>query len=602
MAGRAADTAVTRPSLELGLVGNGQIAALVDEAATVVWGCFPRFDGDPLFSRLLDDRHRGLFAVDLTDRIEGRQYYQRNTAILHTELTDAHGGRVRITDFAPRFKQYQRTFRPVMLVRRVEPLSGAPHVRVRLRPTSAWGTAEPTLTHGSNHIRYVCDEQVLRLTTDAPLTYLLEERGFVLHEPLTFILGPDETLAESVPEAGARFLERTRDYWEDWVRSLAIPLEWQQAVIRAAITLKLSSFEPTGAIIAAVTTSIPEAPGTGRNWDYRFCWLRDAYFVVRALNRLGATRTMEHFIHFIVNLVAEAGDTALQPVYGITGERQLEERTATALAGYRGERPVRMGNDAFRQDQHDVYGAVVLAATQAFFDERLDGDDLEPLFHRLEGLGERAAALFDQPDAGIWEYRGRREVHTYSSVMCWAACDRLARIAARLGLGQREAYWAEQARHMHAVICAQAWNARLGHFVDRFGGADVDASLLLFHELGFLDAGDPRFVATVGAVERELQAGDHLFRYRREDDFGRPDNAFNVCTFWFIDALAAIGRTEEARALFANMLDCRTRLGLMSEDLDVNTAELWGNFPQTYSMVGIISTAMRLSRGWEDAF
>ena len=587
--------------LQLGLVGNCQTAALITPSAEVVWWCTPRYDADPTFCALLDSSERWRFSIELMDQAETRQYYLRNTAILCTELVDRHGAAVRITDFCPRYRQFGRYFRPTMLVRRVEPIDGAPVIRFRVRPAAAYGAETPSITHGSNHIRYLRPDEVLRLTTDAPVTHVLQEQALVLQRPLHFILGPDESITESVSAMARRFLEETRAYWLDWVRGLAIPFEWQEAVIRAAITLKLSAFEDTGAVVAALTTSIPEAPGTQRNWDYRYCWLRDAYFVVHALNRLGATRTMEGYLNYIINLVAGSEDQPLQPLYGIGGETRIEEWEAASLAGYRGMGPVRVGNAAYTQAQHDIYGAVVLAAAQAFYDERLAVPGDERLFRRLEPLGRQAAALFDRPDAGIWEYRGRERVHTYSAVMCWAACDRLARIAGALQLTDEASGWRTQADAMHATICREAWSEERGAFVESFGGSAMDASALLLHELGFLAADDPRFVATVDAVGAELRRGDYIYRYAAEDDFGFPETAFNVCTFWYIEALATIGRHQEARRLFQIMLASRTRLGLLSEDLDPATGELWGNFPQTYSMVGLISSALRLSRSWEDA-
>jgi len=586
-------------SLELGVIGNCQVAALVDRDARLVWACLPRFDSEPAFSRLVDTADRGHFSIELTEQVGSHQYYLRNTAVLCTELTDAHGSVLRIVDFCPRFNQYGRHYRPMIMLRRLEVVRGTPVVRTRLRPTLGYGGATPACTRGSNHVRYLGDEQVLRVTTDAPLTHVLQEQPFVVDGTLTFVLGPDESVKESVAEMGRRFLEQTTDYWREWTRSLAIPFEWQPAVIRAAITLKLSAYEDTGAVVAALTTSIPEAADSGRNWDYRYCWLRDAYFTVHALNRLGATRTMEGFLRYIINLVAGAGEQRLQPLYGIGGERRLDEHVAGDLPGYRGMAPVRVGNAAYAQDQHDVYGAVVLAATQAFFDERLERPGDESLYHRLALLGEEAARLYDQPDAGIWEYRGRARVHTYSAMMCWAACERLGRIATRLGFVADAERWRAQADTMHATICHEAWHEGEGAFAESFGGDAMDASLLLMHELGFLAADDPRFVGTVEAIERHLRRGDHLFRYAAADDFGEPENAFNICTFWFIDALHAIGRGEEARRLFCNMLGHRTALGLLSEDLDTASGELWGNFPQTYSMVGLINSAMHLSRSWE---
>ncbi|MBY5268782.1 glycoside hydrolase family 15 protein [Spiribacter salinus] len=588
-------------NLELGVIGNCQIAGLINAEGALIWACLPRFDAEPAFSRLVDTEDHGHFTIELNDQCDATQYYRRNTAVLCTELTDRSGAMLRIIDFCPRFRQYGRHYRPVMMIRHLEVVRGNPVIRARLRPSMGWDGTDPDITRGSNHVRYLRSQQVLRVTTDAPLTHVLDETPFVVDSTMTFVLGPDESVKETVSSMGRRFLELTEAHWREWARSLAIPFEWQRETIRAAITLKLSAYEDTGAVVAAFTTSIPEAADSGRNWDYRYCWLRDAYFTVHALNRLGATRTMEGFLRYIINLVAGAEDQKLQPLYGIGGERRIEEETADALAGYRGMGPVRVGNAAYHQDQHDVYGTVVLAATQAFFDERLERPGDRALYHRLCALGEEAARLYDQPDAGIWEYRGRARVHTYSAMMCWAACDRLERIALRLGLDADARRWGAQANTMHEKISTEAWNDELGAFTETFNGDTMDASLLLMNELGFLRADDPRFVGTVNAIERDLRRGDHLFRYSAEDDFGLPENAFNICTFWFIDALQAIGRGDEARALFENMLSQRTKLGLLSEDLKPEDGELWGNFPQTYSMVGLINAAMHLSRSWEEA-
>ncbi|WP_109994265.1 glycoside hydrolase family 15 protein [Salinisphaera sp. LB1] len=586
--------------LNLGLIGNGQIAALVDTQARIVWGCFPDFQGDPLFSRLLDDRERGYYAIGIDDCISIEREYLRNTAILQTTLRDAHGGAVQLTDFAPHFWQYGREFRPLMIVRQITHLAGTPRVRVRMRPVCNYGADEVRITRGSNHLRYVSDARVLRLTTDVPISYVLEERAFVPSGTYTLVAASDETLLESPADVGRRFFEQTRDHWRNWVRTLSIPFDWQQAVIRSAITLKLSTYTETGAVVAAMTTSIPEAAHSERNWDYRHCWLRDSYFVIRALNRLGATSIMENYLHYIINLVANAEDNTLQPVYGINGEAKLTETRAGHLAGYRGMGPVRVGNDAYRQVQHDVYGSVILAITQIFFDERLSHLKDEALFRHLEPLGEKALANYRTPDAGIWEYRGRERIHTHSALLCWVACDRLARIARHLGLDGDARRWQRGADEIHAAICDNAWSATRNSFVESFGGEDIDAALLLMNELSFLPADDPRFIGTVEAVGETLKRGDYLFRYAADDDFGTPENAFNICTFWYIEALSAIGRTNEAQQLFHNMLEHRSDLGMLSEDIDPQTGELWGNYPQTYSMVGIINAALHLSRRWEE--
>ena len=592
-------------NLNLGVIGNCQISSLIDNKATMVWSCMPQLDSDPVFCRLLrsdqGDSKPGYFSIELANFERAEQRYVRNTPILETVLYDSNGSSIRITDFAPRYEYVGRMFRPMMLLRAIVPRSGSPRIRVRLAPARDYGARACETTHGSNHIRYLGGDAVLRLTTNLALTHVLEASSFVLDRPAYLILGPDETIRESAADTFHNHFRQTRDYWRTWSRGLSIPFEWQQAVIRAAITLKLCTFEDTGAVIAAMTTSIPEAANSGRNWDYRFCWLRDAYFVVQALNRLGATSTMERYLHYIVNIVADAGSDDLKPLYGISGSSATEERIVESLDGFLGMGPVRIGNQAADQVQNDVYGAAVLASTHSFFDSRLIQVPGETDFSRLETLGEQAIAKHDQPDAGLWEYRGRTRVHTFSSLMCWAACDRLDRIARRLGLTERAAYWSEAAGRIRRVIEERAWDDEQQAFTESFGRPEMDASLLTMQGLGFLTADDPRFVSTVERIGEVLRRGKHMFRYAAADDFGEPENAFNICTFWYIDALAVIGRHDEARELFENMLASRNPLGLLSEDINPENGALWGNFPQTYSMAGIINAAVRLSRPWDDA-
>ncbi len=589
-------------NLDYALIGNCRVAALVDTEARIVWWCTPRFDSDPLFSRLLaGDEEKGFCDVVLADKVESRAAYGRNTAVLETVLTDAAGAAVRITDFAPRFERFERTFRPAQLVRRIEPVAGLPRITIRVRPTYDYGRRVTETASGSNHIRYIGGDHVTRLTTDAPLSYIEREVSFALNRPLTLVFGPDEPFLSGLEATALDFLARTRDHWLDWVRRLAVPYEWQAEVARAAITLKLCSFEETGAIVAAHTTSIPEANGSTRNWDYRFCWLRDAFFVVHALNRLGATDTMESYINYITDL-APPDEGHLAPVHGIVPGTPLDEWVAPNLGGFRNNRPVRVGNEAATQVQHDVYGSVVLGATQMFVDERLPRMGDEALFRRLEGLGRQALRYALEPDAGIWEYRGRKRVHTYSAALCWTACDRLGRIAARLGLRPEAARWSGEAARLRATILDRAWDGSRGAFTGAFGQPDLDASNLLLPELGFIAARDERFVGTVEATGRELLRGGKVMRYTAADDFGLPETAFLVCNFWYVDALHQVGRRDEARERFVDILSHRNHFGILSEDLDAATGELWGNFPQTYSMAGIINSAMRLSQSWEEAW
>ncbi|MDH7795874.1 MULTISPECIES: glycoside hydrolase family 15 protein [unclassified Beijerinckia] len=594
-------------SLDLAVIGNCSIATLIDKRARMIWSCFPRLDGDPAFCNLLmgedaDKQHDGLFEIELVGGVSCSQSYIENTAVLVSVLSDAAGNSLEITDYAPRFMQFDRIYRPPMVVRRIRPLKGRPRIRVRATPKFNWGADEPEVTRGNSHIRFVGPSMSLRLTTDAPVAYLLDRTPFVIDRPLAFFFGADEPLRAGIDVMGREFLEKTIAHWQDWVRSLSIPFDWQEAVIRSAITLKMCNFEETGAIVAALTTSIPEAPSSGRNWDYRYCWVRDAYFVIQALNRLGTTRTMETYIGYITDIVDDEnsrGAKDIGPLFSVSRLSDREERIAEKLAGYRGMGPVRTGNGAYTQVQNDVYGSIVLASMHAFFDHRLVRDGNEILFERLEGLGRRALEVFNQPDAGPWELRTIASIHTFSSVMCWAACDRLARAAKRIGRDDRSEFWQKHAETIHAEIDRRAFNAKLGTFVSAFDGEDLDATLLLLAELGFVKAEDPRFVATVEAIGKSLRLGDLLLRYATHDDFGHMTNGFLICSFWYVDALAAIGHREEAVAQFERLLALRNSFGLLSEDADHQTGELWGNFPQTYSMVGLINSAVRLSRPWE---
>jgi len=593
---------MTDYGLDLAVIGNGRTAALLEPSSRIVWWCLPRYDSDPVFSRLLaGNEEKGFSDVLLDGFVETRSNYARNTAIVVTELIDRAGGAVRITDFAPRFEEKGRTHRPPQLIRIVEPIAGAPRICIRIRATHRYGEPVATRTSGSNHIRFWRDEVGMRVTTDVPLSYIESEAPFVLTRPMHMVFGVDEPFEGALETTCREFCDRTRDYWHEWVRRLAFSIDWQDEIIRAAITLKLCSFEETGAIVAALTTSIPEGPGSGRNWDYRFCWMRDAFFVVRALNRIGATRTMEDFISYILTIAAGRGDT-LRSLYGVVHTDSLEERNAASLAGYGGDGPVRVGNAAWAQDQHDVYGSVIMAAAPMFFDRRLPRPGDEGLFRLLEPLGEQAAKLAMVPDSGIWEYRGKKRVHTHSAAMCWSGCQRLSAIANNLGLPDRAAYWGNKAVKIRDELLQRAFNAKLNAFSAAVGSDDLDASSLLLAEIGLIAPDDPRFVSTVQAIERELRRDFHVMRYVAADDFGLPETAFLICRFWLIDAIWETGRREEARDMFVDALRLRNRYGLLSEDVHPVTGKLWGNFPQTYSMSGLILTAIKLSRSWGDRY
>lgn len=593
-------------TLDLWPIGNCQVSALINRAGRFVWACVPRVDGDPLFSSLLADKEMsdsnaaswGLWAIDLEDVVSIEQEYCRNTPILISRHRDRSGNAIEVIDFCPRVQRLDRVYRPVAFARIVRPVAGSPRIRVRLRPTYDYGASQASRTHGSNHIRYVLGDLSLRLTTDASISMIEAERTFRVERPLHFFLGPDEKFAGDICSSISQMLADTMAEWQLWARGLATPPEWQDAVIRAAITLKLCQHEDTGAIVAALTTSIPEHANSQRNWDYRYCWIRDAYYTVQALNRLGALDVLESYLGYLRNIVDDAKGGNIQPLYGVLGEKTLDERMVPGLPGYRGIGPVRVGNQAFMQVQHDAYGQIVLSSVQAFFDRRLLRLSGKEDFEALERVGEQAWLLHDKPDAGLWELRTRQAVHTYSAAMCWAACDRLANAAEVLGLHDRREIWMDRARRIREHVERFAWRPEAGTMSATLDGFQLDASLIQLLDLRFFAPDDPRYKGTIQAVEQALRRGAHMMRYATEDDFGLPATAFNVCTFWLIEALHVMGRTADARMLFEEMLARRTAAGLLSEDIDPSTGELWGNYPQTYSLVGLINCAVLLSKPW----
>jgi GH15 family glucan-1,4-alpha-glucosidase len=593
-----------KTSLDLWPIGNCQVSALIDTTGRFIWGCVPRVDGDPIFSALLGGDAQtaedcaGFWAIDLEDSISVEQHYIRNTPILVSRHTDGSGNAIDVIDFCPRFSRLARVYRPVAFARIVRPVSGNPRIRVRLRPTRDWGKGSVPTTSGSNHIRYLLDELTVRMTTNAPAGMIEGERIFRVEKTLHFFLGPDEPFSGSIAVTIEQMLADTTAEWQHWTRGLATPPEWQDVVIRSAITLKLCQHEESGAIVAALTTSIPEHAGSERNWDYRYCWIRDGYYTVQALNRLGALDVLEAYLSYLRNIVDGAKGGHIQPLYGVLGETVLEERFAPDLAGYRNMGPVRVGNQAYEQIQHDAYGQIILSNTQAFFDQRLYRLAGVEDFRSLERVGERAWQFYDKPDAGLWELRTRQSVHTYSAAMCWAACDRLAGAADILKLDDRRDFWAARAQTIRTTIETSAWRDDTQRLSATFSGDELDASLIQLLDLQFLSPEDPRFRSTLAAVEIGLRRGSTMLRYATEDDFGLPETAFNVCTFWLIEALHVTGRSADARALFEEMLSRRTTAGLLSEDIDPTSGELWGNYPQTYSLVGMINCAVLLSRPW----
>jgi GH15 family glucan-1,4-alpha-glucosidase len=582
---------------DLGLIGNCQFSALVHNSGDIVWCCLPRFDSEPLFSTLLDSQEGGSFRVGPAGGEVGAQRYQPNTNILETTFRTSTGA-FRVIDFAPRFLQYGRTFRPKQLIRIVEPIEGTPRISVLCQPRLGWSKEQPPVVQGSHHLRFERFSDPLRLTTELPLSYL-NGQPFTLTRRHHMVLSWDAPVEEPLAPLCERFLNETSRYWQRWVMQCTIPPFFQQEVIRSALTLKLHCFEDTGAIIAAMTTSIPESPGSGRTWDYRYCWLRDSYYVLNAFGLLGQFEEREQFVQYLLNVAGGAQGLNLAPLYRVDGSQDLGEKVLENWRGYNGEQPVRIGNGAALHSQNDIYGEMVLALTPIFMDERMSAERSPAALQLIEGLARKAISLVGVPDAGIWEYRTEWKPQTFSSLMCWAGADRMAYIADRHAPAIAAEFHAA-AERIRAEVIDQSWNAGKNSFVGHYGGEDFDASLLQMARLRFLPPKDPRLSSTIDGIHKDLGREGWLQRYSLNDGFGKPSVAFVICTFWLIEALSAAGREEEARAVFDQIHCALSPLGLLAEDYDPTEPRMWGNFPQTYSHVGLIHAAFAASPQWSE--
>ena len=580
---------------DLGLIGNCQFAALIHAGGDVVWCCLPRFDNEPVFGHLLDPEG-GRFGIAAADGTAGRQTYTDNTNVLETTF-DAPGGTFRVIDFAPRYEQRGRIYRPTQLIRIVEPVSGSPQIRINCEPVLGWSKERPGRSSGSHHLQFTGYDADFRLTTDLPLTYL-DGRAFALdrrHYLVVSWASPVEGELDSYCEDALR---ETVRHWQRWVKHCEIPPRYQREVIRSALTLKLHCFEDTGAIVAAVTTSLPEAPGAGRNWDYRYCWLRDAYYVVDAFRLLGHFEEREAFVAFVLNAVITHPDLDLGPVYDVTGSAKLPERIEKHWAGFNGDGPVRVGNAAANQVQHDVFGELVLTLAPVFHDERFRAERTSATLEFVFKLADRAIEVAGTPDRGIWEVRSDPTPQTFSNMMCWAAADRAAAIATSVPAKIRA--YREASDLIRDTIMRRAWSRARGAYVGCYDGDHLDASLLQMAALRLFPCEDQRLRDTVDAIWRGLTHNGWLMRYRQDDGLGETSVAFMLCTFWLIEALELVGRRDDARVVMDRTCSILSPLGLIAEDFDMGAQRMSGNFPQAYSHVGLIRAAFAASPRWRD--
>jgi GH15 family glucan-1,4-alpha-glucosidase len=585
------------PRLEdLGLIGNCQFAALADSRGDVVWCCLPRLDSEPVFASLLDP-DGGHFRVGPASEAAGVQRYVLNTNVLATTFRTPEGS-FRVLDFAPRYFVGHRLSYPTELVRIVEPIDGMPRVTVRCEPRLGWSKRAPERRESSDTIDFLGYDRPLRLTTDVPQAFL-NGAPFALTGRQHLVLSWGAAPEGALPGYCEHQLSETVRYWQRWVKHCDVTPILQEEVIRSALALKLHCYEDTGAIVASTTMAIPESPGSGRTWDYRYCWLRDAYYVLDAFRLLGHFEEREKFIQYLLNIVASNPTLELSPLYRIDGQSDLSEHVLPNWAGFENEGPVRVGNGAAVHKQHDIFGELVLALEPIFLDSRFEDQRTQESLDLLERLARRAIAVAATPDAGIWELRTEWTPQTFSGLMCWAATDRTARIAKihrpAIAVELRAA-----ADRLHEEVLRQCWNPALGAFSSSYGGNALDASLLQLARLRFLPDGDHRLQATINTIQGTLGRDGWIFRYDVNDGFGKPTVAFVICTFWLIEALATVGRRDEARVILDRIRPALSPLGLLAEDYDPLGRRLWGNFPQAYSHAGLINAAFAALPSWRE--
>jgi len=576
--------------LHHGAIGNGRVIALVGPDTSIDWLCLPRFDSPSVFARLLDQERGGSWSFKpANDGWQASSGYVRNTNVLRTEI-DTGEGRCEIFDFAPRVMEGLKVDAPIEICRLLRPMSGTPRLRVHFDPKPDYARSNFEIIASGQGVQVVGGPTRLYLSTNVAAPYLQDGTAIRIDRPTYFSLSAGKPPDINSAPAAETALEQTIRGWRVWAKTTHLPSFAADAVLRSALCLKLHAFTDTGAIIAAATTSIPEALNSGRTWDYRFCWLRDAAFVVEALRRLSHLAEGEAFVRFLRNM---ADNGPLQPIYGITGQRDLQEEIVTTLRGYDGAGPVRIGNAAYVQRQHDVDGEMVLCLETILTDPRVVWEDpsLAPL---LERLVEEAIASFDVVDTGLWEYRTQPRHYTFSKAMCWVAAHRGSELASFLGMPEHAKRWCAWADEQRPIILERAFNVERGYFTQAFGGEFPDASNLLLPALGLIDPLDPRFRSTVRAYEKELAPNGLMLRYKHLDDFGHTTSAFSICSFWWVEALAMMGEVDEAVALFRRLEKYANPLGLFSEDIDPESGALLGNFPQAYTHVGLIHAAITI--------
>ncbi len=584
-------------NLDYGIIGNCRSAALISKTGSLDWCCLPEFDSSSVFAKILDEKIGGSFEILVSDDYTIKQRYKKDTAVLITRFSNGENI-FELHDFMPRYyKEDGGYYAPPEIARHVRHIQGRPKFSVKYSPKLEYALGVTETYVKRNFIVSITRNEkfdTVFLYTSFNKNAVVEGREIELTQNGYFLVGYNEKILQPTSRKTYLDLERTKVYWLNWTNRTPNYRKYNKQINRSAITLKLLSYDKTGAVLAAATTSLPETIGEVRNWDYRFCWIRDASMVIKVMSGLGHKNVAKRYLQFIIDLIPDK-DEKLQIMYGINREKNLTEQTLDHLSGYKGSKPVRIGNAAYKQKQNDIYGILmdVIHAQLAKF--TTDIENGEELWGITKGIVWIVSRHWQEPDKGIWEFRTEDRHFTFSKVLCWVALDRAVKVARILKKNNKLEVWTKLEQQIKQDIHENAWNDEVNAFTQSYGSTHLDASVLLMESYGFIDAKDPKFVNTVKAIEKGLSNDGLLYRYKNEDDFGLPSSSFTICTFWFINSLFKIGEEEKAMQHFEKLLSYSNHLGLFSEDIDFKTKKLLGNFPQAYSHLALIECAVNFS-------
>lgn len=586
-------------NLNYAVIGNCRSAALVSERGSIDWCCLPGFNSSSVFAKILDEKRGGSFEVLVDDDYSVKQNYLRTTNIVVTTFKKGDNC-FEVIDFMPRFLNNGTTYyNPAEIIRYFRHISGKPEFVLKYDPQVEYARFNVQLVAEEEYIKCYTthgDYDSLYLYTDFDKQAILAQDKITLEHDAYVLISYDQKLLEQTLSRQYLKLQKTKVYWLDWTNKLTTFEKYNTEIVRSALVLKLLSYDKTGAVLAAITTSLPETAGEERNWDYRFCWIRDASMVIKVMSSLGHLNTVKRFMRFIIDIIPDK-DEKIQIMYGINREKILEEETLDHLSGHLNSKPVRIGNAAYLQKQNDIYGILVDVIYQQLTEFKISLEDGEALWTIVRSIVRIVANNWQNPDKGIWEIRTDEKHFTFSKVLCWVAIDRAIKIARFIHKNTYVDEWQPLAESIRNEILEKAWNDEVGAFTQFYGSTDMDAATLLMEPYGFIKGSDPRYIKTVKATERELCSEGLMYRYKNKDDFGLPSSSFTICTFWLINALNSIGEKKRAKDLFERLLSYSNHVGLFSEDIDFKTKRLLGNFPQAYSHLALIETAINLGKG-----